>query len=330
MSIRGRGNTSWGFRKKPYKIKLDNKAPLFGLYSHTKWILLANWRIGNLLGNAIPYETARLLGMPYTNHMIPAVVTLNGDFLGFYDFTEYKQVKKGRIDVGEDGLLLEMDYDIDKKWYFSSKYYHMGVMIKYPDITDSSEFKQIKNDYTIFERLIADTSFPDNEYLDYFSDAAFIDYMIVYNLTDNEEINHVKSTYINQKKGGKYRMGIIWDFDSGFGFVGHGSHFKMNTATTSLFWSSPASGTDFFGKIIGDPHMIALYKERWIWFRNNKYQDLRNYVIQYASKTKGVFDKEHKRWGLRGSSGDWNKDLQEVLDWMDARATYMDSHVPGL
>ncbi len=31
MDIRGRGNTSWGADKKPYKIKLDEKTKILGM-----------------------------------------------------------------------------------------------------------------------------------------------------------------------------------------------------------------------------------------------------------------------------------------------------------
>lgn len=334
MKIRGRGNTSWHFPKKPYKIKLDESAQLFGLYAHREWILLANWRIGNLLGNAIPYKMARLLGMSFTNHMIPVVVTLNGKFMGFYDFTEQKEVGTGRIDIGEDGVLLELDYEMDEDWQFwtSSKLFSLPVMIQNPEVEDSAEFSQIKNKFTHLLRLIDSTTFPNNNYLDYFDKVSFVNYMLVYLFTDNEEINHLKSTYINKKPGGKYKMGIIWDFDSGYGFVGYRTHFKINTATIPLFWQGKEAGlgTVFFERLMEDPHLITLLKEKWKWFKTDKYRELRDYVIQYAGQTKKVFNMEHLIWGKRGSSGDWQKDLQEVLQWMDARVKYMDSYLAGL
>ena len=334
MKIKGRGNTSWKFPKKPYKIKLEDKASLFGLAAHKEWILLANWRIGNLLGNAIPYKMAQLLGMPFANHMVPVVVTLNGRFMGFYDFTEQKEVGEGRIDIGEDGVLLEMDYEMDEDWQFrtTSDLYGLPVMIQNPEIGDSSGFKRVRDDFIDLLKLIKSPDFPDNNYLDYFDDVAFANYMLVYLFTDNEEINHLKSTYMNKKSGGKYKMGIIWDFDSGFGFVGHRTHFKINTAATPLFWSGgrAAWGTFFFERLMADPHLIALIKDRWKWFKANKYQALRDHVIQYAGQTKKVFVQEHRIWENRGSSGDRQKDLQEVLNWMDARVKYLDDYIAGL
>ena len=36
-SIRGRGNSTWGMPKKPYKIKLDEKARIFNMSNDKEW-----------------------------------------------------------------------------------------------------------------------------------------------------------------------------------------------------------------------------------------------------------------------------------------------------
>ena len=42
LRIRGRGNSTWSFPKKPYQIKFDNKENVLGMPKDKKWILLAN------------------------------------------------------------------------------------------------------------------------------------------------------------------------------------------------------------------------------------------------------------------------------------------------
>jgi hypothetical protein len=340
--IRGRGNTTWGYPKKPYKLKLINKAPLLGLAAYKKWILLANWRDGSLLINSIPYETARLLGMPFANHMIPVELTLNGKDQGIYVFTEQKEVGKGRINVGKDGLLLELDSYYDEPYKFKSDYYHLPVMIHYPKLEDmpkpqaQNKFDEIKNHFEKLEKLVHASSFPNNNYLDDFSDTAYVDYMIVYQLTDNEEINRPGSTYMNKAANGKFRMGIVWDFDSGFGYLpSDGSFFKMSTAAAPLFWNSQTRrsatySTKFFSRFMEDPHIQALFKKRWNWFKTNKYPVLKKYIKNWAEIIVPAYKSEHDIWGLRGSSGNLDTDLQRTLDWLDTRVNYIDSYVSGL
>ncbi|MBR0303934.1 MAG: CotH kinase family protein, partial [Clostridia bacterium] len=51
IQIKGRGNTSWTMPKKPYRIKLDKKADLFGLGANKNWVLISNYLDESLLRN---------------------------------------------------------------------------------------------------------------------------------------------------------------------------------------------------------------------------------------------------------------------------------------
>lgn len=330
--IRGRGNTSWGFPKKPYKIKLNSKASLLGLTPYKEWILLSEYLDGTMLYNSIPFKAAHLLGIPYTNNVIPVEITINGVYQGIYAFMEHKEVGPGRIDIGIDGLLLELDQYYDEDWKFRSPLYNLPVMIQYPKSKDMNQevFNMIQNDFNEFESLVYSDDFPNNGYLNYFDDVSYINYMIVYQLTLNQEINHPKSTYINKLSGEKYRMGIIWDFDWAFGFEQMGVHYSMSTVNTPLFWSPPFEGTNFFSRFMEDPHMQNLFKERWQWFRANAYESLRESVERYSEKISPSVPLDHAIWGPRGSTGNPTQDLQKVLNWLDARAEYLDSYIDNL
>jgi len=327
--IRGRGNYTWQLPKKPYKLKLESAEPLFGMASYKTWILLAEYLDGSMLYNAIPFETAKMLGIPYTNNVVPVELTVNGEYQGFYAFMEHKQVGPNRIDIGDDGLLLELDIYYDEDWQFTSDKFDLPVMIKYPKSKNMTNDKlnNIKTDFEVFEALIADPSFPNNNYLDYFDDLSFANYMIVYELTHNTEIVHPKSTYINKKAGGKYRMGIIWDFDWGFGFPSNEQHYDLSSVNNPLMGSGNELGTVFFSKLMDDPHMKSIFKDRWNWFKANKFEELKKHVINYADIVRQAIEADHEVWGPRNSSGDIDIDLQNALTWLDARANYIDNYV---
>lgn len=327
--IRGRGNSTWQMPKKPYRLKLNSKASLFGLPAYKNWILLAEYLDGTMLYNSIPFKAGRMLEIPYTNHIIPVEVSINGEYQGIYAFTEHKEVGEGRIDIGEDGWLLELDVYYDEDWKFKSEKYDLPVMIQYPKDDNMNEdiLTEIKDNFEEFEQLVFNNSFPDNNYLDYFDDLSYINYMIVYQLTLNIEINHPKSTYINKPAGEKFRMGIIWDFDWGYGYNPENPHYSIYTATMPLFVRDPKPGSVFFNRFMKDPHIQKLFRERWQWFRNNKYDKLKEYVSDYAEQIKPAVPNDHALWNRRGSSGDTDRDLERVLKWLDARAAYLDSYV---
>lgn len=331
FKIRGRGNTTWTmFPKKPYKLKLDSKEPLFGLHAYTKWILLAEYLDGSMLYNSVPFKMAELMEMPFTNHIIPVELTLNGEYQGIYAFTEHKEVKTNRINVGDEGWLLEMDAYFDEDLQFKSAKYDLPVMIKYPkfknlDFSEAQELlTDVKSDFHHLENLIYDDSFPNNEYLDYLDELQFVNYMIVYEFTLNREINHPKSTYLHKEKDGKYKMGIVWDFDWGCGYSENAQHFSMSTVNTPLLGSGNLPGSQFFSRIMEDPHLKSLFKDRWNWFRSQHYPSLKEHIQIYAKQIEQAYDKDHQVWGMRNASGDPQEDLQNLLSWLDARAQYID------
>ena len=194
--IRGRGNSTWGMPKKPYRLKLDKKASIFGLPESKNWVLLANYLDGTLMLNSVAMKTGQLLEIPYTNHVIPVDVTVNGQFAGSYIFTEQVEVAANRVPIETGGILLELDQNFDEPWEFKSNYYNLPVMVKYPSLTAAAELEPIKDQFHQLESLVAASNFPDNNYTDYIDIESLVNYFIVYNLTGNEEINQPKLTTV--------------------------------------------------------------------------------------------------------------------------------------
>ena len=54
--IKGRGNSTWGFPKKPYRLKLDKKTDLFGFGKNKHFVLLANYNDTTFLRNKLGYD----------------------------------------------------------------------------------------------------------------------------------------------------------------------------------------------------------------------------------------------------------------------------------
>lgn len=330
MKIKGRGNNSWSFPKKPYKIKLNKAAEIFGLPAYKEWILLAEYLDGSMLSDAIPYSMGHLLGMPFTNHIIPVELIINGQNKGIYVFTEHKEVGENRIDVGDDGLLLEFDTYLGEDWIFRTRHYKLPCVIHYPEIDSIKQLYDIQLCLEEFETLLKDSKFPNNDYDKYFDLNSLVDYMIVYTFTYNKEIYYPKSTYMHRVGKGKYKMGIIWDFDWGFGYTENGKHFDMNAVNKPLLdENSTLNGKVFFSKFMQDPKVQQRFKARWQWFRANKYNELRQYVSNYSSIIALGYTIDHAIWGKRNSTNNFNLDLNNALNWMDARANYIDNYVAG-
>ena len=315
--IRGRGNSTWGFSKKPYKIKLDSDAPVLGMAPEKDWVLLANYIDGTHLLNGVGMKIGQLLDMPFTNTIVPVEVTINNRYQGLYMLTEQVEVKTNRINVGADGILLNLDTNYDENWQFRSDAYDLPVTIKYPKDMDATKLTSIESQFETLETLVAQNDFPNNEYLDYIDDVSIANYLIVYMLTGNEEINHPKSTYIHKKSDGKFTMGPIWDFDWGFAFEGSFEHFS--SFNRPLFWTpSSSSGTQFFSRLSSDPKIQILIKEHWAVFKENNLDTLMNYIDEYAAKTKRAKAKDFALWNTNST------EVSALKSWIENRVSYID------
>lgn len=107
--IKGRGNTTWGFDKRPYQIKTNEKVDLLGTGNEKNksktWVLLANYL--DLVGmrNHLALSLGAALSMPTNIEGKSVDLYYDGVYRGMYMLTEKVEVAKGRVDV----------FDLDKE-----------------------------------------------------------------------------------------------------------------------------------------------------------------------------------------------------------------------
>ena len=115
--IRGRGNSTWGLAKKPYKIKLANKADIFGLGKNKHWVLLANANDTSAFKNRLTGWLGDAVGLEFTPRGVPVDVVMiakrdgvevSRQNLGNYMLAEHVRIDKNRLEIPE---LTENDVD---------------------------------------------------------------------------------------------------------------------------------------------------------------------------------------------------------------------------
>ena len=97
--IKGRGNSTWKNPKKPYNIKLEEKANLFGMGKSKKWSLLANYGDPSLLRNSAVLSAGQKTGVPYTPMGVSCDVYINNNYEGVYLLTTRVEVDKTRVNI---------------------------------------------------------------------------------------------------------------------------------------------------------------------------------------------------------------------------------------
>lgn len=322
--IRGRGNSTWNYPKKPYRLKLTTKSEVLGLPSARNWVLLANYLDPSLMCNTVAMKIGRDLGLPYTNQTIPVDLTINGQYRGSYLLTQQVEVNENRVDIGDNGFLFELDTYFDEKYKFKSSNYNLPVMIKSPELESLSEVSPIQDDFQNLEDKIFSSNFPKNNYTEFLDVNAFAKFILVYFLTGNEEVNHPKSIYVTKKVGGKYTFGPIWDFDWAYGFESGDKHFT--NASRPLFWSGNAVGTRFFKRLFEDPQVQNAFRSEWSNFKQHKFDNLLKYIDEYALLIKESKSKDELIW-KKGENFD--ADVSRLKQYLRGRSAYIDSYIAG-
>ena len=164
LRIRGRGNATWTYPKKPYKLKLDSKANLLGMGEDKDWVLLANYCDKTLMRAGIAFKLSKLMNFPWTVKDRFVEVVINGEYLGNYQLVEGIKQASHRVDIPKDGFLFERDgYYLEEPRYFvTSRNY--GYSFKNPDPEDNltdAQWNYIKNRMDEFEAVLASDNFKD-------------------------------------------------------------------------------------------------------------------------------------------------------------------------
>ena len=276
--IRGRGNTTWYWPKKPYLIKLDEKQSIFGMPKHKRWILLANFMDRTLMRNLVSMKVASMMShLAWTPGCVPVELVLNGKHMGSYLLIEQVRVDKKRVAVTEmtpednvgdavtGGYLLELDFHYDNEVQWTDPHGHNNQWgngipfgVKYPDPEDLTpqQLTYIKGYISETANTLYGNDFkdPDKGYAQYLDVDSFIDYWIVFEVMGNHELGNPGSVYMHKDRGGKLVAGPCWDFDWGVLSYNTSPQARTGLVNGSAIW---------YGRLRQDPAFEARLKARF-------------------------------------------------------------------
>lgn len=326
VSIRGRGNTTWRYPKKPYRLKFPKKTSLMGLQKAKNYVLIANYIDATLMKNSLALQLACMLGMPYSNHPVAVNVELNGDYKGAYMLTEKQGINSGSVDIDEKtGILWELDTNYDEDYKFRSPIYNLPVMLADPDPADvvaegqtpEEWFAPWQADFNEMERRVK-----AGEAAEVLDMQQIADYLLVNTVCCNREISWPKSTKLYKAAiADRYSFGPVWDFDWGFNFI--------NKPDTPVFQDEEQLlAVDFFRDIILTDAFSAAMAERWAYFKDSVMDEWLRYFDDYAAEIRVSALQNGERWNLvpKYCSADFDNQVATLRQWIIDRVAAIDSH----
>ena len=302
--VKGRGNSTWGLPKKPYKVKLDSKTDMFGFGKQKHWVLLANYIDASSMRNKTAYDMSGAFGLVHQDSTWVEVV-FNGRFDGLYQFCEHVRVDKTRVNIHnwEDDVENEEDLSsIDPAaadnsggylWELSAEYDEISkfkidvtgdgetnddipVMFNRPEFAYtnpammewcSNFWQEVYFAWTSPLNQSADGSRSWEELCDIDS---MVSYWLVNEIFGNDDAWY-KSRYCYKDIGGKLTFGPAWDFDWGLGSVAVGT----NSVSKWRLARENNSGwpVSFYKEWLDDPWFCLKALEKY-WAMRPKFDSL--------------------------------------------------------
>lgn len=320
LLIRGRGNSTWGMAKKPYRIKFAQKEKLLGKgYAKAKkWILLANHGDKTLIRNALTFHMGEWLGGLPFNPVVQFVdLTLNGSYVGNYHLTDQVEVRAHRVNIEEQdfpltessnitgGYLLEADDSNDfyngQNGFYTSRN-NVPVRIHYPDEDeiDQSQYKYIRSFLLDFDTRLSAHNFKDPDQWRALVDSVTLaDWYIATEVSGNVDGFYSTYFYKNQDDDHLY-WGPLWDYDIAYNNDNRTRAGSNNTTRQLMKDAGYGNLRAWVVQMWKDPWFSRLINRRFRQVVNNGLED---YLIATVDSLAQLIDASqqlnYQRWGIR-------------------------------
>ena len=357
--VRGRGNASWDFPKKPYRLKFSQKrSPLDAPANAKKWTLISNYGDKTLMRNILAFEVSRRMGMAYTPYCQPVDLILNGEYKGCYQLCDQVEVAQNRIDVtkmeatdisGDNltgGYLIEIDaYAYNESSMFTSNR-GTPVTIKSPDDEKivSQQSKYIKDFFNTMESAVFASNYTSESsgYRKYLDLDSFLRFFLVGEFAGNTDTYWSVYMYKDRNDGRLY-TGPVWDYD--LAFDNDYRTYPINNLGGYIYNTngSVASGSvrDMVTRIVTNDsaahqRLVAIWDEARAQYGIDEAS-----LLEYVAHTKALLYESQqlnfKRWKILNdyvhmnpqALGSYDAEVKTVENYIKGRITKLDNLIKG-
>ena len=215
--MKGRGNYTWTYSKRPYQVSFDKKISMLGMPKSKKWLFITNYTDGSLTRSAIFYKLTQELGIQYAITFETADVYINGKYNGTYLVTSKVETGTNRVEITDSDYLMEIDNYTDPI-QFTTERTNKKITIKSPDVEDATVEEQqavinaAKAYIDSIESLIYDENVTYEKLSSKIDMESFAKCYWVYEISLNYDAMY-GSSYMYTKDG-LLHMGPMWDYDN--------------------------------------------------------------------------------------------------------------------
>lgn len=259
--IKGRGNTTWAYEKKPFSVILSSPESLLGMAQSSKWVLLANAIDYSGIRNAIVFDTAQKVGLDDTSEYSFVDLYLNGEYYGLYTLCQSVETFYERSEVNRDDVYL---FTAESKSRLSKANYAINVEsdtsvidVRSPKKLSDDEKNETQQIITQIEDAITEGGSALKRVIDVDSWAKKY---LIDEIFENCDAGFTSSYFYSCAKDGSTKVygGPIWDYDRSIGnthcYLGAASNPEIIFADKDykILWYSKLNSDSYFHSVVID------------------------------------------------------------------------------
>jgi hypothetical protein len=323
--IRGRGNSTWGQPKNPYKVQFNSDADyaripdVLGMLKNRNWALLADYFDRSLMRNKLAFSLGSSSvfadGLKWTPSGQHVEVYLNDAYVGVYLLSEDIRIDPARLNIKkmsssatindvDGGYIVEVDARLDCYNDGVINLQHVTpqgtpICIDRPDegsITQN-QITYVKN---LVDKVEQDIYGPNN--LDKINVASFADWYLIQELFRNRDAVFFSSDFMWKDSNAAavpndrlLNMGPLWDFD-----LSAGNIYLDNGWQTEGCWVSASQygQPNWMPRLFNNSIFRDLVLSRWKQKRSALAKFINTSIDTYARRLEHAQQRNFVAWPI--------------------------------
>ena len=277
------GHIEWG--KNDYKLNFSNAVSLLNMPAHNDWQMVPNVYDITMLHNQTAFYMSEISKLDYTPRYHYVDLMFNGRYAGTYMLGETLDGSSSRVNVGSDGYVLSIGSNTVGS-AFATAHLERPVSILYPTSQSASVVNYIVNFVSEAESVLFSSNFADETYgwRYYMDENSFVDWYLINEIAKNQSGAFNSSCIMSYRRGGKLKMGPVWDFEKAFGDAG-------STGSSGFI----IKNVSWYKRLFMDPAFVAKVKERFAYYYEHQ-EDILKSINENAQYLKYAIQEDDTKW----------------------------------
>ena len=305
--------------KNAYSVLFNDDISLLDSPAGKTWEFYTNTSEKTMLHNQTAFYLGSMSALEYTPRFYHVNLLMNGRYYGTYLMGEDLEVSEGRVNVGSDGFLLGIGASFSGP-AFSTSYLERAVSVIAPSASQSeSSVDYISNFVTTAENALFSSDFTDasSGWQKYMDIDSFVDWYLINEISKNENGAFRNNCMMNLTRGGKLKMGPLWDFEKAFSVDSSPNGFVIKDV-------------NWYARLFKDPAFVAKVKERYDFFYSHK-NDIITEISNTAEYLKYAIQEDNNKWNTfttASNSGEqawllYQTTVYSMEKWLNSRMDWL-------